>query len=110
MIKNMFLAFIPLFVAVDAIGVLPIFVSLTEKMKAKERLNVIRWSIVTATCVAIFFIFLGKAVFNALNITIADFMVAGGMLLLYCDYRSFESRKKDVSLMVNWDLCRWALH
>ncbi|MFH1092996.1 MAG: MarC family protein [Candidatus Omnitrophota bacterium] len=81
MIKNMFLAFIPLFVAVDAIGVLPIFVSLTEKMKAKERLNVIRWSIVTATCVAIFFIFLGKAVFNALNITIADFMVAGGMLL-----------------------------
>ena len=83
MIKTMFLAFIPLFVAVDAIGVLPIFVSLTEKMGAKERLNVILRSIVTATCLAIIFIFLGKAIFNVLNITIADFMVAGG-ILLFC--------------------------
>jgi len=29
MIKNILLAFIPIFVAVDAIGVLPIFVGLT---------------------------------------------------------------------------------
>jgi len=81
MIKTMFLAFIPLFVAVDAIGVLPIFVSLTEKMEAKERLNVILRSLFTAICLAVVFIFLGKAIFNALNITVADFMVAGGVLL-----------------------------
>jgi len=31
MLKNVFLAFIPIFVAVDAIGVLPIFISLTER-------------------------------------------------------------------------------
>ncbi|MBL7131008.1 MAG: MarC family protein [Candidatus Omnitrophica bacterium] len=83
MIKVMFLAFIPLFVAVDAIGVLPIFVSLTEKMGAKERLNVILKSLVTAILLAIVFIFLGKAIFRVLNITVADFMVAGG-ILLFC--------------------------
>lgn len=83
MIKTMLLAFIPLFVAVDAIGVLPIFVSLTEKMGAKERLNVILRSLVTAICLAVVFIFLGKAIFNVLNITVADFMVAGG-ILLFC--------------------------
>ena len=41
MIKNILLAFIPLFVAVDAIGVLPIFVSLTEKLEERERMSVI---------------------------------------------------------------------
>lgn len=79
--KNILLTFIPLFVAVDAIGVLPIFVSLTEHLPAKEKLNVIFKSLITAVCIALGFIFLGKAVFRVLNITIADFMVAGGVLL-----------------------------
>lgn len=81
MIKNIFLAFIPIFVAVDAIGVLPIFGSLTEGFSGKKKRKVIYQSIITAICLAIGFIFLGKAVFKLLNITIGDFMVAGGVLL-----------------------------
>ncbi|MBF0216987.1 MAG: MarC family protein [Candidatus Omnitrophica bacterium] len=81
MLKNFWLAFIPLFVAVDAVGVLPVFVSLTESLSKKERLLVVWRSLLTATGLAIGFIFLGKAVFHILNITIADFMVAGGLLL-----------------------------
>lgn len=83
MTENIFLAFIPLFVAVDAVGVLPIFVSLTEKMKPKQRRKVILKSLLTAICLAIGFIFLGRGIFNLLNITVADFMVAGG-ILLFC--------------------------
>jgi multiple antibiotic resistance protein len=83
MIKNILLAFIPLFVAVDAIGVLPIFVSLTEEFKRKQRNKIILQSIVTAICLAIGFIFLGKAVFGFLNIMIGDFMIAGG-IILFC--------------------------
>ncbi|OGW75013.1 MAG: hypothetical protein A2Z72_04415, partial [Omnitrophica bacterium RBG_13_46_9] len=71
----------PLFVAVDAVGVLPIFVSLTEGFDKKKKNKVIYQSIVTAICLSISFIFLGKAVFKVLNITIGDFMVAGGALL-----------------------------
>lgn len=81
MFKNILLAFIPLFVAVDAVGVLPIFVSLTEGLDNKERIKVIIQSVITAVCLAVGFIFLGKAIFRFLNITIGDFMVAGGMLL-----------------------------
>jgi len=81
MLKNIFLAFIPIFVAVDAIGVLPVFVSLTEGFSKKKKYKVISQSIITATCLAVFFIFLGKAVFKLLNITIGDFMVAGGVVL-----------------------------
>lgn len=83
MLKNLLLAFIPLFVAVDAIGVLPIFISFTENIERKERFNVVIRSVVTAICLAIGFIFLGKAIFKLLNITIADFMIAGG-ILLFC--------------------------
>jgi multiple antibiotic resistance protein len=81
LLKTFWLAFIPLFVAVDAIGVLPVFVSLTESLTKKERLQVVLRSLLTAAGLAVGFIFLGKAVFHILNITIADFMVAGGFLL-----------------------------
>lgn len=81
MLKNILLSFIPLFVAVDAVGILPIFVSLTEKFSAKKRRKIILQSLVTAVCLAVGFIFLGKAVFKLLNITMGDFMVAGGAVL-----------------------------
>ncbi|HUW20537.1 MAG TPA: MarC family protein [Sedimentisphaerales bacterium] len=81
MLKDILLAFIPVFVAVDAIGVLPIFVSLTETLGPKQRTRIILQSMLTALCLAIGFIILGKAVFKLLSITISDFMVAGGAIL-----------------------------
>ncbi|MEW6536410.1 MAG: MarC family protein [Candidatus Auribacterota bacterium] len=81
MIKNILLAFIPLFVAVDAIGVLPMFVSLTQGLNQQEKRTVIIQSMITALCLAFGFIFLGKAVFKFLGITIGDFMIAGGSVL-----------------------------
>ena len=81
MLKNILLAFIPIFVAVDALGVLPIFVSLTLAVPGREKTRIIIQSMITALCLALGFIFLGKAVFKFLNITIGDFMVAGGVVL-----------------------------
>jgi multiple antibiotic resistance protein len=81
MLNNILLSFIPIFVAVDAIGVLPIFASLTEQLTHKERTKIIVQSMFTASCLAIGFIFLGKAVFRLLGITISDFMIAGGAIL-----------------------------
>lgn len=83
MIKNVLLAFIPIFVAVDAIGILPLFVSLTEGAKKKEKSRIIFQSMVTAMCLAVGFIFLGNAVFILMGITLGDFMVAGGSILFY---------------------------
>lgn len=81
MIKNFLLVFIPIFVAVDSLGVLPVFVSLTQGMNKKEKLGIIFQSMITAGCLAVGFIFLGKTVFKLLGITIGDFMVAGGAIL-----------------------------
>lgn len=75
------LCFVPLFVAVDALGVLPIFIGLTEGLERPRIRKIIWQSVITAMAVAIAFIALGKAVFSLLGITIADFMIAGGALL-----------------------------
>jgi multiple antibiotic resistance protein len=79
--KNVLLAFIPIFVAVDAIGVLPIFISLTEDAEQQEKIKVIAQSMLTAFCIAVAFIILGKAVFKALGVKMEDFMIAGGAIL-----------------------------
>ncbi|MFH1370084.1 MAG: MarC family protein [Planctomycetota bacterium] len=81
MLRNILLSFIPLFVAVDAIGVLPIFVSLTEGLTNKEKTKIIIQSMFTASLLAIGFIYIGKLVFKLLGIELGDFMVAGGAVL-----------------------------
>ena len=74
--------FIPLFVAVDPVGLLPVFLSLTHGMDARRRRAVTFEAVTTALVVSLGFMFLGKAVFRYLNITAADFGIAGGVLLL----------------------------
>jgi len=79
--RDILLSFIPIFVAVDAVGVLPIFVSLVEGIEPRQRTKIIIQSMLTALCLAVGFIFLGRAVFKVLGITIGDFMIAGGAIL-----------------------------
>jgi multiple antibiotic resistance protein len=81
MLKNILLSFIPLFVAVDAIGVMPIFASLTDGFEQKEKTRIILQSMLTAACLAVGFILVGKLIFSWLGITIGDFMIAGGAIL-----------------------------
>lgn len=103
MFNNILLAFIPIFVAVDAIGVLPLFVGLTEGADKKEKLKVVSQSMITAMCLAVAFLFLGKAIFNVLGITIGDFMVAGGAILFYIAIKDIMIPGKD-SRLNNYEL------
>lgn len=79
--KPYLLTFIPLFVAVDAIGNIPLFIGLVETLNKKQRQKAIMESVATATIMAVLFMFLGKGVLRLLSITIADFQIAGGALL-----------------------------
>ena len=81
------LTFIPIFVAVDAIGNIPLFISLIEGAGKKQRQKIVIDSVATATCVAIFFMFIGKWVLRLIGISIADFQIAGGALLFIISLR-----------------------
>jgi multiple antibiotic resistance protein len=76
------IAFIPLFVAIDAIGMVAIFIGLGANVEAKRRQREALIGIGTALAISVGFVFLGKLIFKALGITVADFQVAGGLLLL----------------------------
>lgn len=88
------LAFVPIFFAVDAIGVLPIFISLTEEMDWQTKRKVVAQAVVTAMLVAIGFIFLGQGVFRLMGVTIQDFMVAGGAVLFIISTLDLVSETK----------------
>ncbi len=80
-LKPYILSFIPLFVAVDAIANIPIFLSLVEHSSKTQRKKIILDAVGTATAVAVIFMVIGKWVFLLLGITIPDFQIAGGILL-----------------------------
>ena len=75
------LTFVPLFVAMDAIGVLPILVPLTQEMKVKERSRTVRLAVITALGLGLGFVAIGKGIFLFLGIEVSDFLVAGGLIL-----------------------------
>ena len=81
MFNDVLLVFIPMFFTVDPIGILPVFATLTQGLSAQEKRGIIIQSLLTASLVAVGFIFLGKMIFHFLGITMGDFMVAGGVIL-----------------------------
>ncbi len=74
--------FLPVFVAMDAVGVLPSFVQMTSTLKPKDRQEVLRYSVFTAGGVGLLFIPLGPLVLLALGLKTGDFQIAGGLLIL----------------------------
>ncbi len=94
-LKDLPLTFIPLFVAMDPFGLLPVFSSLTKNMAVKEKKNVIKFSTLTALIVSVAFAFIGDAVFRILGITVDDFKIAGGLLLLVLAMIELTGRRDD---------------
>jgi multiple antibiotic resistance protein len=81
-LQKFFLAFIPIFVAIDPIGLVALFMGLGTHSPTEDRTKQAFLGILTGLFVSVGFIFLGKIVFGALGITVADFQVAGGLILL----------------------------
>jgi multiple antibiotic resistance protein len=91
---NYFLAFVPSFVAVDAIGMIPVYLGLTEGLSPKERSKNLQDSVLTALFVALAFLFVGKVIFVWLGVTISDFLVAGGAVLFIISIRDLLAANK----------------
>jgi multiple antibiotic resistance protein len=99
--NTFWLCFVPLFVAVDAFGVLPMFLSLTDGLDSKRLRTVIIQSVLTASTVAVVFILGGPVLLRFLGITVPDFMIAGGFLLLAIslnDLLTGEKRQREADI------------
>ena len=96
--KEFLLSFIPIFVAMDAIGILPMFIGFTEHLKSREKQKIINQSIITAFLIGIVFLFLGKWIFKILGVQVSDFKIAGGTVLLAISLRDILQYEKSHKL------------
>jgi len=79
--RNFWLAFLPMFVSMDPIGLIPFFVAFTSGAAKAKRERVIVHSVATALIVALAFLFAGRLIMQWLGVGIPDFLIAGGALL-----------------------------
>ncbi len=81
------LTFLPIFIAVDAMGNIPFFVSLTEDMPRAEQNRVAHIAIGTAAVLGLAFLFFGTLILDAMGISVGSFAIAGGIVLLVLSIR-----------------------
>ena len=75
-------AFIALFVIMDPIGNLTLFINLTKGMPSKEMKKNIDRSVFVAGILLFIFLFFGLQVFDLFGIDLNSFQIAGGIVLL----------------------------
>jgi len=81
-IRELALTFVPLFVAMDPVGNLPIFLAFTQQGTATHRKKTANLAMLTAFGVGLLFVAVGKAIFSLLGIEVTDVLMAGGIILL----------------------------
>ncbi|ARA93415.1 MAG: MarC family protein [Bacteroidetes bacterium] len=101
-------AFLPLFVAINLPGILPLFIGLTEGLSVSARRRLVVQAVTTAFVVSVLILFAGQIIFRVLGITVNDLRVGGGLILLvlsisdllFGDYKRRSPENGDSSLGV----------
>jgi len=75
-------SFLPLFVAINVPGILPMYLGLTEDMPPAGRRRLTLQAVMTAGVLAVLILFAGQLLFALLGITVNDLRVGGGLILL----------------------------
>jgi multiple antibiotic resistance protein len=71
-----------LFIVVDPIGQIPIFIELTRDMNKEGRRKAFRTAVLTGSILLLVFALAGQQLFSLFGISLYSFMIAGGILLL----------------------------
>lgn len=88
-------SFILFFVAIDTIGNLPFFLSLTEKAKTKQQIQIALKSVIIAFFIMITFAYIGRYLLEAIEVSLDSLKIAGGIILMILAIDIlFEKRKK----------------
>ncbi len=97
--ETFLLVFIPMFVAFDSIGTVPMYLGLTSEINSAEKKKLVIQATLAALLICVIFLFVGNAILEFLGIGVDDFRIAGGILLLVIsitDILFYASRVRDV--------------
>jgi multiple antibiotic resistance protein len=82
MLRTLLLTFLPLFVAVDVVALVLIYLGIGMPLDETARRRLVLEATLTAAAVGLGFLLVGDAVLHFLGVTVDDFQIAGGVLLL----------------------------
>jgi multiple antibiotic resistance protein len=91
LLKDFSLVFLPLLVAMDPLAILPFLVPFLRTLSPQRRIRVINVALITGLAIGLLFLGLGRGIFLVLGITVPDFLIAGGLVLLIISLRELLS-------------------
>ena len=99
MMENMIQDFIVLWVVIDPIGSVPVFISHTTHLTPKQKKQTALKAAITAFFILLFFLSLGQIILDAMEIPLESFQIAGGLVLLYFAFTMIFGESKPESEM-----------
>jgi len=92
-LRDVGLTFVPLFVAMDVIGVLPLMIGFTQGLTQPQFHRMVRYALFSALGLGLVFVAVGKSVFALLGIEVRDFLIAGGVILFLISAKDLVTGK-----------------
>jgi len=80
-LQEIFEEFVILWVVIDPIGTIPVFVAVTAGIESSKRSGVALQAALVAAGILMFFLVAGQFLINALGISLPAFQIAGGLVL-----------------------------
>ena len=91
---SFWLAFIPLFVAFDAVGLVPVYWGLSHRLAPARRQQAVAEAVMTAGIVAVAFLLVSRFIFTLMGLAVSDVMMAGGLILIVLCLRELVAPEK----------------
>ncbi len=103
MLAQFLTIFVTLFVIIDPIGSVPVFIGLTGGQSAEKRRKVATKAILVAAGVLLFFVLLGKLLFDAIGVRLLSFEIAGGIVLFLFGLKMIFDKPEGMGMPVESD-------
>ena len=86
-LQSLVMTFIPLFIVMDVFGSLPYVIEVTKGLPLKQQHRIIHTATYTAALIGLVFLFFGRLILSAMNISVGYFAIACGIVLFVLSIR-----------------------
>ncbi|MCD6132832.1 MAG: MarC family protein [Deltaproteobacteria bacterium] len=93
MIVDFLRIFVAIFIIVDPVGLLPLFIALTHNYSKKRIERTVQLACLTAAFVLIIFAFAGNIILEIFGVTIPAFRIAGGIIVFIVALEMLQAKR-----------------
>jgi len=86
-LKSLAMTAVPLFIVMDTFGNLPLVIEVTEGLPSRQQHKIIHIATLTAALIGLVFLLFGRLILALMNISLASFAIASGIILLVFSIR-----------------------